>query len=432
MERINIYVEDLTPRVEFVCQLIFDNLLGVEAKLLPEPTIGQEIHIIYGASKIMEEYLIVPNGLLSEKGIKPWNIEMFQWKQLPAFFKVNNSDIEFDLFSAVFYLVSRYEEYLSHSVDKHNRFAPEQSLAYKEGFLKIPLINKWVEAFKELLLEKFPNLKLKEKSFKYINTVDVDNAYAFLEKGIVRTAGAYARSVIQFNTKDLRDRTKALLGRIKDPYDCFEYVIDQQKEKGFETIFFWLVADYDVNDKNVPFTSRRFRSLIKSVNDYAATGIHPSYASNSNPDKIKVELKRLSDSIHMPITKSRQHFLKFKMPDTYRLLIENGIEEDYSMGYPSELGFRASICTPFYFYDIRMERKTDLKVYPFYIMEATLKYYKNIGPNKAMENFIPIIEEVKGVNGTLVSLWHNDSISDYGEWKGWKEVYAEMIDYVMR
>ena len=39
-------------------------------------------------------------------------------------------------------------------------------------------------------------------------------------------------------------------------------------------------------------------------------------------------------------------------------------------------GFRASICTPFYFYDLRIEELSNkLKVHPFSVMDATFKYY---------------------------------------------------------
>jgi len=38
-----------------------------------------------------------------------------------------------------------------------------------------------------------------------------------------------------------------------------------------------------------------------------------------------------------------------------------------------------------------------------------------------------LIEEVKNVNGTFISLWHNDTFSNYKQWEGWESVYKEMI-----
>jgi hypothetical protein len=51
--------------------------------------------------------------------------------------------LPFDIFSASFYLLSRYEEYINPHYDLHNRFKAEESLAFKNGFLQIPLVDLW-------------------------------------------------------------------------------------------------------------------------------------------------------------------------------------------------------------------------------------------------------------------------------------------------
>ena len=40
----------------------------------------------------------------------------------------------------------------------YGRYAHENSLAFKEGFLNIPLVNIWIEDFKKALKKKFPTL----------------------------------------------------------------------------------------------------------------------------------------------------------------------------------------------------------------------------------------------------------------------------------
>jgi hypothetical protein len=34
---------------------------------------------------------------------------------------------------------------------------------------------------------------------------------------------------------------------------------------------------------------------------------------------------------------------------------------------------------------------------------------------------------VREVGGTMRLLWHNESVSDTGEWKGWRLMYKEML-----
>jgi hypothetical protein len=53
------------------------------------------------------------------------------------------------------------------------------------------------------------------------------------------------------------------------------------------------------------------------------------------------------------------------LPETFRHLLDTGIQEDFSMGYGSINGFRASVASPFYWYDLEKEQTTYLLLYPF-------------------------------------------------------------------
>jgi hypothetical protein len=167
--------------------------------------------------------------------------------------------------------------------------------------------------------------------------------------------------------------------------------------------------------------------LIKYIADYNSIGIHPSFRSNSQPEQLKKEITRVSKVLKRNITNSRQHFLKLTFPETYRRLIENDITDDYTMGYSSDVGFRASICTPFYFYDLEREMPSKLKIHPFAVMDATLRYYMRVKPDKALSHIEPLIKEVRAVNGTFISLWHNESLSNMHPWDGWQNIYADMV-----
>jgi hypothetical protein len=109
-------------------------------------------------------------------------------------------------------------------------------------------------------------------------------------------------------------------------------------------------------------------------------------------------------------------------------LIENDILDDYTMGYASQPGFRASICTPYYFYDLDVERETPLRINPFAVMDGTLKDYMDLTPADAFEIIDNLITEVKKVNGVFISLWHNESLSDKLRWKGWRNLYEKLLE----
>ena len=188
-----------------------------------------------------------------------------------------------------------------------------------------------------------------------------------------------------------------------------------------------MLADYGVNDKNVPHYHQQFQSLIKHLADYAKVGIHPGFNSNQNVEKLKSEKRRLEKIIHRQVVKSRQHFLILHVPHTYQNLIDNDILEDHSMGYAAHTGFRAGTCTPYRYYDLDLETTTELIVHPFTMMEATLKYYMKLSLEESKEHISQLIAKVKAVDGTFISLWHNETLSNVGLWAGWRDVFSHMV-----
>jgi hypothetical protein len=431
-----IYTDKITHRNKYTFNLIFKDILGLDFTLsdnVSDFNNYQGAKISYSANPVAEELHFTSRHLLLESGISEQNISLFDYNRCKVFFATGKSSaLPFDVFSASFYLVSRYEEYLPHIRDEHDRFDAKDSLAFTSGFLQKPVVNIWAQWIKEVLLNKYPSLIFPERKYDFVSTIDIDNAFAYREKGFTRSIGGYLKSISNFDLNEIRERTRVLLGLQKDPYDTYDFQLQMLKQYKFKSIYFVLLGDYGVNDKNLPPESEKFQALIKMLGDYAEVGIHPSYGSNKSKDQLKKEVNRLSKILHRDVTKSRQHFLKLTLPDTYRNLIDLDIRHDYTMGFASQVGFRASICTPFNFYDLDMELETNLKVHPFAVMEGTLKYYMKVEPEDAMKKIKPLIDEVKAVNGSFISLWHNDTLNDQKLWKGWKAVYEEMIVYATK
>lgn len=420
----------LTSRVKYTFSTLFSNLLGCSISVTNDEKEFEDwkgAKFSYSFKREVEGINFVPHGLLFETGINEFKVGVFETELGKAFFKVNHSEWLFDPFAAAFFLVSRYEEYWPHVKDKHGRFSAEQSIAFQSNFLSKPLINIWAEAIKELLKNKFSGLEFKTHTYKVIPSIDVDSAYAFIEKGLVRTTGALLRSAFQGDFSAVKQRSRAILGRVKDPFDVFDALIELQQQYQLPFIYFILVGNYGVNDKNISITSRKFQALIKHIADYAQVGLHPSFASNENEGLLSEEVQRLSNVVHFPIRHSRQHFLKLSIPFTYRKLLDLEVEHDHSMGYPDVSGFRASICTPYKFYDIEIEGETNLTVHPFCFMEATYKYYQPVPISDVLSNADTLIEEVKKVNGEFCFLWHSDTQSEYGEWEGWSPLLEQLI-----
>ena len=428
-----IYTKQTSSRLDYILSFIFKDIFGVDYKLTTnkeEFLSSDSAKINYSDESIDGSIQIIPIDLLFETNILQKKIEVTDWEGQKIFFQTSEvSDIPFDLFAASFYLISRYEEYLPFSADQHGRFEANQSLAAKNGFLHDPVVDQWICKLGEILTEKFHNFKPCERKFKFISTIDVDNAYAYLYKGTVRTIGAAMRDLFKLDFNENIKRFQALTGE-KDPFDTYGYLDALHKQYNISPLWFFLVGNYNTYDKNLPLDNEAFQELIKEVCAVSEIGIHPSYESNESFDQLKKEFDYLSGVTGKQLTKSRQHYLRLLFSETYQNLLKLGIKEDYTLGYASDVGFRAGTCTPFQFYDLYNEKATDLKIYPFYVMDVTLNQYLKLDVDKAVELIAEIISKVKQVNGTFISLWHNESLSDHGNWKGWEPVYKQMLEII--
>jgi hypothetical protein len=428
-----VYCPKISSRLKYTLGLVFETILGVEWEHTSHADVfsGYEgARVNYSHSTLSErEVLIFPEGFLEKRGVQP--IEPgIAWKDdLPCLFpRVDQAgDFGFDLFAASFYLVSRFEEYLPAAKDQHKRFMAENSFAYKNGFLELPVVNHYANKLKEALLHKFPALFFPENKYSFFPTYDIDVAYAFRGRGFFRGMGASLRSALQLKFSAIKERLQVLSGRRSDPFDTYDLQLMWHKKHHLKAFYFFLCGEYGPFDRNIAVFSSVFQSLVKKMGDYAYIGIHPSYGSGENPERLSTEVARLSKILNREIRFSRQHFLKMDMPGTYRNLIRNNIDHDFSMGYATQPGFRASVAGPFYFYDLGREEITSLKVFPFAVMDGTLRDYLGLSPEEAVKRIEKLIDAVKKVNGTFMSLWHNDSLCECQRWEGWRFVYEQLL-----
>jgi len=426
-----LYSNKITPRLKYVADFIGKQITGEPFQLTTDTFYFSDYNgpkINYGYETIShDEFLIINYPLLFEDSVKKQNISCFEFKGAKAFFK-SEGDHPFDIFAAIFYLLSRYEEYLPHEKDEYGRYAHENSLAYKQEFLNIPVVNIWIEDFKIALKKKFSMLNVQYSTFNFLPTYDIDEAYAFKNKDWIRTAGAFVKSVVNGQWSMVKERVKVLRNKKKDPYDAYEWMDKLHEENNLKPVYFFHVANKKGKyDKNIEPAHPSMQQIIRQHSQKYPIGVHPSWASGDDKSLLVEEIKALESASGKKITSSRQHYIRFTLPYTFRRLIAAGITDDYSMGYGNINGFRASVASPFYWYDLKKEEQTDLLLHPFCYMEANSFFEQKYLPQRAYEEMMHYYNAVKGVNGTMITIWHNSFLGNYRSFAGWKEIYEEFI-----
>jgi hypothetical protein len=427
-----VFSPQVTPRIKYIFNFIFREVLRCDFEFT---SVGNQFKdykgpkFSYAEQPIGNELFFKSVGLLAKNNIEKQQIVITNFGSERVPFAVKDSALPFDIFAASFYFISRYEEYLPFTADDHSRFPPEASLQYELGLLKTPVIDQWSIILKNLLLSKLTDLHFGSRKFEFIPTIDIDRAYHFKSSGVIKNTARLLRALVKGDTERLSNIINTGLGKKKDPFDTYQFLHQIHEKYGLAPIFFFLLSykGDKAHDVNIHPNDELLQQLIKDTAKVAKIGIHPSYASNNNGAKLMEEKALLDALLEKTIDISRQHYLKLHLPKTYLQLIKAGINHDYTMGYASQVGFRAGTCTPFFWYDLQLEKQSHLKVHPFAVMDATLLKYLKLLPAQATMLINELVESVKMVDGTFYSLWHNESLSETGHWKGWKEVYEGMI-----
>ena len=407
---------------------VFTRILGIEVSFTTkvEDFIKHSgAKITYTKQPLQNEFFVRCNDLLFEQGINDIQINIMDWEGVPCFFTTSeNSALPYDIFSASFYLLSRYEEYLPHVKDIHGRFSPKDSIAFQNNFLTLPVVDIWANKLLDRLLERFPGMEVKKPAYGYISIIDVTTSHCYAHRGFTRSFAGFLLDLVKFRIKRLFERVVVWFNPSKDPYDNYDFLIQKRKEFDLNCIFFFQLASYSTYDKNVSPNSNNFRFLIKTIADYCKVSLAASYSSFNDVELLRKEKKNLADVINRQVEYSRMRYNRVDVPQTYRNLVDAEFTDDFTMGYTHEIGFRAGTSFPFYLYDINMELQQPIRVHSFAFHDYAL--HEETSLDTILGKVRSLYQEVKKVNGEFISVFSNELLgTDHP--LDWKETYEAII-----
>jgi hypothetical protein len=423
-----LFTENITNRLQFVCEFVGNEIFNQPIKLTnnkSEFLSSREPKLNYSNDSLTpEEFHLVPHRLLFENDIRTQQISCKSINGNRAFFMNDDGHFPFDLFAATFYLLSRYEEYLPHQKDEYGRFSHKESLAFREGFLHLPLINLWLEDFKLALRDRIKDLHFHRKTFKFIPTYDIDIAWKYKHKGWIRNIGGCFNSAVKGDWSILNERIAVLRNNQKDPFEAYEWLDALHLYCRMKPYYFFLLAEKPKGyDKNISPSNRQLQQLVAYHAARDRVGIHPSWQSGDNRKLLKEEIGWLEFITGEKPKYSRQHYIRFELPDSMDELIRSGIEKDFSMGYGDVNGFRASVASSFKWFNLLKNETTSLTIFPFCFMDANAFYEQKLTAQQAFTELMQYYYVVKKVNGLLITIWHNNFLGSEKVFKPWKNVY---------
>ena len=428
LPEIVIVTKQAGPRLRYVLDWLLTERLGLAYSLTTDGVEATDERFVIGYGVEGNSGISIPSsGLLEEDFIKEHNIPQGDWQGFPTLYQNAESgcDIPFDLFSAAFFLLSRYEEYYPFTPDAHGRYPHTESVLWKAGMLERPVLDEWVEMLRNMLALRW-HIVIPAQPASFNVTYDIDIAWSYLHKGWKRALGAGFRALTRFDFKEIKQRFQVHFRSGKDPYDAFEWMKILHRGQHIKPQYFVLAAFYtDRYDKNISPRNPAMQQLIAGLD--GPVGLHPSYNTATNFDRLLREKAALEKITKQRITQSRQHYIRLRLPDTFHALQQAGITDDRSMGYSTALGFRAGTGHSFLWYDLQNETTAALRIHPFCFMDTTAHFDLKLSPEESFFRLRQMWDSVQSCHGALTTIFHNFSLGSDAEWVGWRDAYAGFL-----
>lgn len=423
-----------SSRLNYIVNHLFENILNTKAKITDDKDLflqTTEVCINYSKENLNHGLWIFPHGLLREKGIrKQEKLSTGTWKDLFYLFGQDKGDIPFDIFSASFYILTSYEEYVSDNFDEHGRFLHSESLLYSNNALQVPIVDRWAQSLISVLAEKGYNIQsVPGRKFVSVWTYDIDLPFRYINKSSVKLWGGLFRDLFAGQMKEVKKRLRVMTHRLDDPYfEALKRINFTHEEENKRYTLFVMTG------KNSRFDGPKFKyrkDYYQFLNrlSIARIGLHGSYNSSENISMFIKEKDKLEEAISRPVNHNRFHYLRYKIDKTPRILHEVKIEEDFSISFAHTPGFRTGTAIPYFIYDLNNEEELNVVARPSIVMDSTLMYHQGLSPDEGLIIIKKLMDECKQSGGHFISIWHNSNLTGSEKDNPWIRVWKKSLEY---
>ncbi|MDP2966015.1 MAG: polysaccharide deacetylase family protein [Pelolinea sp.] len=389
-------------------------------------------YLLFSNTKIewvLKSDLIPPNHNDSDSILLPILFWGNNTPHIPKFIiNKNNITLYYDLIAGTFFMLSRWEESVQSFKDKHGRFPAEHSLAFKQGFLDIPIVDEYALILRSWIQYLNPNWKPLKRKPGILLTHDIDHIVKYSSP--LKLFKSFFTNY-RFGKKSIINNLKLYKNECSNPDEALYYknITELAKlsiDNNLNSIFFFQTSKKSLYDSGYDINIPAIQSLIvKLIESGFTIGLHSSYFTMNNINKIQSEKFLLDKLIGFQSIHCRQHFLRVQLPDTLRNQEEVGFLYDHSLGYPQHEGFRCGTCHPYHPYDLEKRKELKITVVPLIVMDNTLRNYRKLSIDNAEQQLLILANRSYQVEGTFTLLWHNTSL--HGNWEQWGKMYSNIL-----
>lgn len=421
----------VTPRLTYTVALLFDNLLQQKSEVVEEatyPELPEQAWVINYTNQHLAGALlhIPPEGLLAENQIRQEAPPFTVMEGFPRLFPLEQLDsLGFDILSAAFYLASGYAFYQSDAKDEHGRHDEQALFTVQQNLHTYP----WVHHYADYLAQKLAQATGKKLSLPkadYHLTWDIDRPWAYRHQGFLRQLKGSIGDLRHFGVSTMLERWQTLAGLKLDPF--FTYPLISQYSPPAKTTCFFLINGKTPYDSFYNAQNEAYQKLIKDLQEEGfGLGLHPSYQAGMKPTLLKREKAQLEGILKQEITVSRQHFVRYQFPETFRNILDAGIKQDYSLCPIGTSGFLMGMARPFHWFDLSANQTQPLILQPTMVMDRSLQQYQGLRPEEGMDQLQLFHERTRQAGGIFTLLLHNETISNHYGWEGWQKPLLEWL-----
>ena len=373
---------------------------------------------------------------------------------LPVLFGVAHGDVRpwitqgsrlaltVDVLGGMFWLLARCEELLATASDRHGRFPVAASLAFAEGIVERPLGDEYVALLGAAIRVRWPEVEpsVEAAPFQLRLTHDIDNPFAAWGRSAKSVVRSVAGDIVRRRDPGLAAaRATAWLdlrsGRVdRDPLATFDALMDVSESHGLRSQFYFLSGtDRSVQDFRYQLSDAPFPPILRRIHDRGhGIGLHAGYMTFDQPKQMAAEFAALkaacaSAGIRRDGWGVRQHYLRWRWPETARIHESLSLHHDSSVAFTEASGFRTGTCREYPLFDPVARRQMALVERPLVVMDTTLFESEGLDFAAAATRIRDLFATCRRTGGEAVLLVHNDTVA--GRELGW---YRELVAGLVR